>query len=300
MAIPLLALLVLLAACSNHRVSPFPPPEAVGQILRPGDDLAGQLARATREAQASRLREVRRVEGQLAGGDPFVAIGYEGSDIAGQPVSALRVVTPAAIVLALGPARVARGAEGTTSELLPSLLPGGGFPSGKDWTGDRAPDLAVRAPDGSLAVYRVELMSAAIYPVVLRSPPTRVLDVNEDGRPDLAGAPSPAPGDPIAPDMVDVAVADGIFFHNDHPAALAFHRRLADAPLPDGATTVRLKTALEKAFHALCAGDPLAQAMQPATAVAAAAAPLADGVATSYVRWRGWLADMAASGAKTP
>lgn len=282
-----------LAACaSDHHVSPFPDID-LAAALRPANDLDGQLARARREAAAARLSEVLRVDGKLPGGQPFVALGFAGVDAAGQTTHATRVATPASVVLALGPARLVLGEAPRPDELLPSLLPGGGFPSGSDLTGDGAPDVALRASDGALAIYRVDLVGSSPYPIVLRAPPTRVVDVNEDGRPDLAGAPLAPEQDPLRPDLVDVAIADGTSFRNDHPSAIAFHQVQADAPAPPPGAPLplRLKAALERAFHARCAGAPLAQAFQPAADLAAAAHPLPDAVAASWVRWRGWISD---------
>lgn len=288
--------LALLAACtSDHRVSPFPQ-ISLSDALRPPDDLPAQLARAQREASAAGLRSTLRIDGTLPGGQPFVALGFEGTDPAGRPTHAVRAVTPAAVVLAVGPARLVHGEAARPDELLRSLLPGGAFPSGSDLTGDKAPDLVLRASDGALAIYRLDLLGASPYPVSLRSPPTSALDLNEDGRPDLAGSPPVPAGDPIHPELLDIAVADGVSFRNDHPAVIAYHQRLADAPAPapDAPLARRLQAALEKAFHAHCAGAPLGRAFQPAADLAAASHPLPDAVAASWVRWRGWLVDSAA------
>ncbi|RYE90381.1 MAG: hypothetical protein EOO75_10260, partial [Myxococcales bacterium] len=193
-------------------------------MLRPGRSLPGQLARARREATADGLRETTQVEGRLASGQPFVALGFEGVDAAGRPVHAARVVTPAAIVLALGPARALGSGPARPDELLASLLPGGAYPSGVDLSGDSAPDVVLRAADGSLAIHRVDLTGSTPYPIALRFPATGARDVNEDGRPDLTGLPPIPDGDPLRPELLDVAIADGIAFRNDHPDALAFHR----------------------------------------------------------------------------
>lgn len=293
---PRLALLLapLLACASDHHVSPFGGVDAAA-LLRPRNDLPAQLARARREAAAAGLRETRTLDGKLADGRPFVALGFEGEDAAGQRTHATRVVTPASIALALGPPTLPRREPPGPSELLPSLLDGGAFASGADLTGDRAPDLVLRAPDGSLAIYRVDLLGATPYPVALRSPPTTALEINDDGYPDLAGAPPIPPDDPLRPELLDVAVAEPTSFRNDHPAALAFHRARAARPLPDPSAPLpaRLRAALERAFHARCAGDPWPAAFQPAADLAAQNHPLPDPLAASWVRWRGWLMDAA-------
>lgn len=287
-----LPLLVLAACTSDHRVSPFPPLD-LATALRPADDLPGQLTRATREAEASGLHESLRIEGTLPGGQPFVALGFDGTDAAGLPTHATRVVTPASVVLALGPARVVLQEPPRPDELLPSLLPSGAFPSCSDLTGDRSPDVVLRSSDGVLAVFRIDLRGSSPYPISLRAQPTRVLDINEDGFPDLAGAPIIPDGDSIRPDFLDIAVSDKTSFRNDHPAAIAHHRKLAQAPLPASTAPLpaRLKALLERGFHEACAGEPPTAALQPATELVTANHPLPDAVAASWVRWRGWLSD---------
>lgn len=292
---PALAALLLASCASNHRVSPFPEVD-LEAALAPADDLEGQRALALREARGHGLSLDRTIEGKLPSGKPFLALGFSGLDPAGRPVHAARVVTPASVVLALGPPRLAGQASALPCELLPSLLPSGAYPSGVDLSGDRAPDVALRAEDGSLHVYRVDLRGASPYPVSLRAPPTSAVDANEDGRPDLTGAPPIPDGDSIRPDLADVAIADGTSFRNDHPSAVAFHKKLAaevtpapaDAPLP-----LKLRRALERAFHESCAGAPLTQALQPAVDLAVKHHPLPADVAASWVRWRGFLADSA-------
>ncbi|HEU4406594.1 MAG TPA: hypothetical protein VFS43_15110 [Polyangiaceae bacterium] len=291
---PLAALALLVACSSGPRVRPFPELDPA-DLLRPADDLPGQLERAGRELAGAGLREAFRVEGKLRGGQPFVAIAAEGRDPFGRPSHALRVVTPASIVLALGPADPAAPRPDEPIRLVRHLNDKGVYPSGLDLTGDGAPDLGVRALDGTLALYRVELLSATRYPVTIAGPPREADDVSGDGRPDLLGAPPAAETDPLAPRLVDAAVGDGVSFRNDTPAARLFHRRALEAPPPpEGAPpAARLRAALERAFHAMRAGDPPARAFQPAADLAASLAPLPDELAAWWVRWRGYLADRA-------
>ena len=286
----LLPLLLLGACSSNHRVSPYPP-GGLAAFLRPADDLPAQIERAVREAAASGLRETLRVEGTLPDRKTFVALGFSGVDAAGLPTHATRVVTPASVVLALGPARVVLQEPPRPDELLPALHPSGAFPSGVDLTGDRAPDVVLRASDGTLAIYRIDLLGSAPYPIQLRAPPTRALDLNEDGLPDLAGVVPVPEGDALSPELLDIAVADGNSFRNDHPAVLAHHRALAERPRPPSSAPLplRLRAALERVFHLLGAGDPMTQALQPAADLVAAHHPLPPPLAESWARWRTWL-----------
>jgi hypothetical protein len=235
-----------------------------------------------------------RIEGKMSGGRRFVALGLVGRDPVGRPLHAVRVATPASIVLALGPPALAAPDPTEPNELLPTLMEAGAYPSGTDFTGDGAPDVALRAMDGSLAVFRVDPMGATRYPVRLGVMPTRALDVNADGRPDLAGNVPIQPGDPIAPDLVDVAIGVGSAFRNDVPDALAFHRARRDRLPPGEASSaaVRLKGAIERAYHALRAGDAASAALQPAIDLVARLAPLDERLAASWVRWRGYLVDL--------
>jgi hypothetical protein len=286
-----LALPLLLGACSsNHHVSPFPPID-LAAALRLAENLDAQLARVSEEARATGLRQTLRIDGTLPGGKPFVALGFTGFDDAGLPTQATRVVTPAAVVLALGPARLALRDPPRPDTLLPSLLPSGAFPSGADLNGDRSPDLALSSSDGSFAIYRVDLLGASPYPVQLRASPTRVLDVNEDGRPDLAGSPPLPDGDSIRPEFLDIAVADPTGFRNDHPDALAHHRALAEAPTPPSTAPIelRIRRALERGFHLSCAGDAPRIALQPAIDLIAEHSPLPPALAASWRHWHGWL-----------
>lgn len=277
---------LLLAGCSsNHHVSPFAVDPAL--YLAPRPDLAGQLARAERETQGSKLVEVERVEGKLGSGHVFVAIGYEGKGRTGEPVYATRVVTPFAVVLAEGP----EAAPERPTQLVPFVREKA-YPSGLDLTGDGLADVVLRAADGGLGVFRVDGTSAAAYPIVIAFPAAAGQDENGDGRFDLvATAPIPK-GDAIAPKLVDVAINDGESFRHDHPDALAFHRRQERPPESDAAPPARrLARALENAFHAGLGGTEPKTALAPALALAATLAPLAPDVALSWVRWRGAVTD---------
>ncbi|MCU0683656.1 MAG: VCBS repeat-containing protein [Polyangiaceae bacterium] len=287
--------LAFAAACSpGPHVRPFPE-LGPGFRLRPADDLPGQLERAGRELEGAGLHETFRVEGKLRGGATFVAIAAEGRDPFGREAHALRVVTPAAIVLALGPADPASPRPDDPVRLVRHLNDAGAYPSGRDLTGDGTPDVAARAPDGTLALYAVDLLSASRYPVALGAPPTEAEDVSGDGLPDLLGAPRPLEGDPIAPRLLDVAIGQGSAFRDDAPAARAYHRHALEAPAPPASAppAARLKAALERSFHAMRAGDPPGRAFQPAADLAASLAPLPDALAASWVRWRGYVADRA-------
>ena len=278
-----------LAACSSGpHVSPYAGVD-LSTYLRQANDLPTQTERARREAAAEGLREITTVDAVFPSGQPFVALGFVGVDAAGRPVHAARVVTPAAIVLALGPARALGEGPPRPDELLASLLPGGAYPSGSDLSGDGAPDVVLRAADGSLAIHRIDMSGSAPYPITLRFPPTDARDVNEDGRPDLTGHPPLPDDDPLRPALLDVAIADRVTFRNDHPDALAFHQALATRPPPasDTPPATQLRAALETAFHAVLAGAPPADALAPADRLVRR--PLPADLVASFALWRSWI-----------
>jgi hypothetical protein len=281
---------------SNHSVSPFPPMDA-SPLFAPRRDLGAQLERVSAEAGQLGLREAVRVEGQLRPDDPFVALGFEGADTLGRRVTAVRIVTSAGVVLALGPPPLAGDRPDEPRLLLRFLEEAGAYPSGSDLNGDGAPDVALATDDGELAIYRIDLLGAARYPVTMVVRPTRALDVNGDGRPDLTGsAPTPT-GDPLAPDLSDVAIATPQGYASDHPDAIAFHARLARAAQPPRSAppAERLRRALERAHHAALSGATPDEAFQPVAELAAELAPLPDPLASAWVRWRGHLADALAA-----
>jgi hypothetical protein len=285
---------IALSSCSNHLVSPFLQVDPA-QLLRPDDDLDAALDRARSQATSDALKEDLRVDGVLRDGRPFVALGFSGVDAIGRSLFAVRVVTPSGIVLALGPDRALPRDPSVPSRLLPSWL--GAYPSGQDLTGDSMPDVLVSADDGTLAVYRVDRLGTLRYPVISDVPPSRIVDVNTDGWLDLLGTvPVPA-GDPIAPELSEVAVCTGGGFSARHPATIAWHREREKAIVipSDGTPERRLKAAIEKAFHAMRAGERPADAFAPAAALATSLAPMSAPTVVSWVRWRGWLADHALS-----
>jgi hypothetical protein len=275
-----------LGCSSNHHVSPFAVDPTL--FLAPRADLDGQLARAMRETSASGLRETQRLEGKLPSGHRFLMLGYEGVGISGTPTHATRVVTPFAVVLAEGP----EASPSKPTELLP-FVQDGAFPSGLDLTGDGAADVVLRSADGRLAVYRVDGTSAAAYPIVIAAPPRRGRDENGDGLFDLVGVAEISESDPIAPVLTDVAINDGTSFRNDHPDSSAFHERQKRPMLAEPAPPAkRLQRAIENAFHARLSGMSADAAFAEPRALAATLAPLSTELAVSWIRWRGYLADL--------
>ncbi len=242
---------------SNHHVSPFLPVDAA-VLLTPVDDLPAQLARVDAEARALGLQSEARAEGKLPGGEALVALGLIGRDASGRTIRATRVVSPSAIVLALGPTELGDPLrDAAPVALVESVLPGGGFPSCRDLTGDEVPDVVARADDGALAVYSVTRLGATRMPVTCAFPPTTATDVNGDGRMDLVCRAAREPGDELAPELLDVAIGDRVAFEHDHPDAAAFHQRRAEArrAAADADAAAQLRALLEVAFARVRAGE---------------------------------------------
>lgn len=257
LAAALLAAASTPGCASNHHVSPFLEVDAAA-LLRPMDDLPAQLARVDAEARALGMQVESRVSGKLPGGETLVAVGLVGRDASGRTLHATRVVTPSAIVLALGPTDLSDPRRDSAPvRLVESVLPGGGFPSCLDLTGDGTPDVVARADDGALAVYSVTRLGATRMPVSCAFPPTTATDVNADGRMDLVCR-SPADSrDELGPELLDVAIGDRVSFDHDHPDGAAFHRARAAARAvgPEADALAQLRALLEVSFARVRAGE---------------------------------------------
>lgn len=289
--------LLALSCGSNHRVSPWgggdaPPPAALLQA----PDLDAQLRAVDEETGALGLQLETELRGRLPrGGGALVVRGYRGLDALGRPTSAVRVATARGVVMAVGPLSARDLDRSRATQLVPYLVPGvpgepvhtpaqaadaavGAFASGTDLNGDGDPDVALRSEAGTLEVWGIRLLGGAPYPVELAASPTLALDVDADGRVDLAGRPPPLPGDPIAPDLLAVATFEDGRYTGRSAAARAYHAARAQAaaepaaaagkelppaaassaptPAPPPDDAARLRRALERAWNAALAGDP--------------------------------------------
>lgn len=294
-----------LSCASNHRVSPW---GAEGRpslfAYAPPPDLAAQLRAVDREAAALGLRLEVELRGKLPrGAGELVVRGYTGADALGRRATAVRVATPRGVVMAVGPLAAADADRSRATELVPSLIPGAVattatateagtatetetgtktraateaavFSSGTDLNGDGTPDVALRSEAGVLEIWAVRAAGAAPYPVQLEAPPTLALDVDGDGRVELGGRVAIPEGDPIAPDLLDVATFEGDGYTDRSATARVFHaeeaaaRRPTPAPAAGAATAPaappaspagdarRLRRAIERAWHARLAGEP--------------------------------------------
>ncbi|MGK3960424.1 FG-GAP repeat domain-containing protein [Sorangium sp. So ce118] len=275
---------VLLLSCtSDHQVSPWGAarrPPLAAYVAPP--DLDAQLRAIDVEADELGLELEVELRGTLPRGQGEVVLrGYAGTDALGRRTSAVRVATPRGVVMAVGPLDSGRVDRSQATQLVPSLLPGeepdaaeqlGVFRSGTDLNGDGAPDVVLRNEAGELEVWAVNPFGAgaARYAVELAVPPRFALDVDQDGTLELAGRTRRREGDPLAPDLLDVAGFEGDRYTHRGSAARAFHAargveltrqggggagqdKRQEPPRDDAA---RLRRALEQAWHALLAGRP--------------------------------------------
>ncbi|WP_437605978.1 VCBS repeat-containing protein [Sorangium sp. So ce834] len=214
-------------------------------------------------------------------GGEVVLRGYGGTDAIGRRTSAVRVATPRGVVMAAGPLDSARADRSQATQLVPSLPPGsepdateqlGAFRSGTDLNRDGAPDVVLRNEAGALEIWAVQPFGAARYAVELAAPPRFALDVDHDGTLELAGRVPVTEGDPIAPDLLDVAGFEGGRYTHRGGAARSFHAARAGGSgadaggqgrpkEPEKDDAARLRGALERAWHALLAGRPAADAL---------------------------------------
>lgn len=269
-------------------------------IERP--DLDARLALVETEAAALRLELTSEIPVKLPhGGGPARIRGYAGKDSLGRPVHAIRAASARAVVMAVGPLDAPDTARDTATELVPALVVeagdrgGAAFQSGTDLTGDGEISVVARSETGRLAIWRMTPLGAAPYPIAIQAPPTRGLDVDGDGRVDLAGELPIDRGDAIAPRFDDVAMFDGVGFSDRTEGARAFHARFAELATPPKVDArpsdeLRLRVALERAWHAVLAGKSKDDALK---ALAREVAPAR--LRASFERWESVISSLPAA-----
>lgn len=301
------AVVALLMACasatgchSDHRVSPWLDDLRLDSIA-PGPDLEAQLQRIDAEMAHENMSRDQEIPGRFSDGTQFVIRSFVGTDaVRRRPRTAVRVATGFGVMLALGPVAAGGVGRAPRTELVAALADGGGWRSGTDLNGDGCPDMVVRGEDGSIEVWCLMPRGASAYPVQSIVPPDHAVDIDEDGRPDLAARIHLGSGDAIAPSVIEVAVFHDGEYRADAEPVKAWHlrecRRLgtpADADAGVVSDPVReLSSIIETAWHGLRAGRGKA-VLEEADAKVRAKAPLATGQAQAWVRWRGWLQDAA-------
>ncbi len=197
-------------------------------------DLEAQLRAVEAETEALGLRLAKELRGELPRATgPVVVRAYTGRDALGRETHAVRVATSRGVVMAVGPLAPADARDRAT-ELVVALVPGpsgdeGAFQSGTDLNGDGTPDVVVRNERGVMEVWGILATGATLYPMDLEVPPTRALDIDEDGWVDFLGEEEVPPGDPISPRLEDAATFRGVMYSNRTAGARAWHARRADA-----------------------------------------------------------------------
>ncbi len=295
-------MLAVVSACaSDHRVSPWLDGVRLGDVAPPGD-LQEQFDRVRAEIRADAMTVDVQREGKLPDGSPFVLFGLSKVDSLGRRRHAVRVVTAQAVVLAVGPGEDMDVWASGRTRLVVSLVEGGGWQSGTDLNHDGLVDVVVGAMDGTYEVWAVHARGASPYPMRGLVAPTTAIDIDDDGLPDPAGTIRIAGVDPIEPRLTEVLVFAGGVYTAEHPKVRAWHERRAGEVTAatidaDGGVVVRpvvedLRRALESAWHRLRAGQQPAHVLADADAVARKHAPLQEGVAQAWVRWRGKLRDL--------
>jgi hypothetical protein len=258
-----LAVILLAAGCgSDHHVSPWGSrsgPSLAPFVAPPG--LAPRLAEIDAETAALRLSLTAEIRLSLPrGGSPRPAVlrGYAGLDPAGRPVHAIRVASERGVVMALGPLAPLDVDRRQPTELVEEA---GVLRSGLDLNGDGVVDVVARNEAGVISIFHVDELGSAEYAVTMAAPPSRGVDV--DGRtPGLWGQLPVPEGDPIAPKLEAVATFEGGRYQGDAAAARAWHAEKAAAleaaaPPPKDRDDLRLRAALERAWHGILAGrDP--------------------------------------------
>jgi hypothetical protein len=234
-------------------------------------DLDARLALVDTETAAHGLHLTREIPIVLPhGGGPARIRGYEGTDSLGRPVHAIRVATAWSVVMAAGPLDPRDTSRDVATELVPALVTedggraGAAFQSGTDLTGDGAISVVARSETGQLTIWRVTPLGASPYPVVMAAPATLGLDVDGDGRVDLVGNLVADGPDAIAPRLRDAATFDGVRFSDRTEGARAFHAALAEAAKSDDKPSdeVRIRRAIERAWHSVLAGKSKDEALK--------------------------------------
>lgn len=241
--------------------------------FQPGPpDLRPQVAAIDAEIAGSGLKLSQELWGKLGPMYPEKSLlirGYVGKDAAHHQKTAVRVATPYAVVMALGP-HLAGELSQEATELVPALMFGveaqWAFASGTDLNGDDLPDVILRSAAGELEIWGISSHSAMRYPIQMEARAVRGLDADGDGKVDLGGDAGDITdkNDESTPYWEDVAVWDleKRMYWNRADGARAWHRwqyeKFRDQEEKQGkgmADATRLRYALEKAWHRMLGGE---------------------------------------------
>lgn len=262
----------------------------------PRPDLDAQLAAIDAETAELHLERSFELETQLPrGAGPIVIRAYAGRDVGRRAIHAVRVASARSVVMAVGPLDARDVGREHATELVPALLTsatGDAYQAGTDLNGDGTPDVALKSESGALEVWGITATGASPYPVDMPVRPSGAEDVDGDGRLELVGRVAVPEGDPIRPVLDDAAAFERGRYTDDSAGAKALHearlrelsatesreraaaaeaeaaRDAGAGPSDAGASAdagpaiapisdeVRLRRALERAWHAVLAGHP--------------------------------------------
>jgi hypothetical protein len=157
-----------------------------------------------------------------------------------------------------------------------------------DLNGDGLLDAVLRNRRGAIEIHRIGPLGSSRYALRMALVPSELADADGDGRLDLIGRADVPEGDPIAPALVDMATFEDGQYTNASAGARAFHARLASPPAARSKTppapiddATRLRGAIERAWHALLAGDARAPVLE-----ALGAEPVPQPLRASFDRHR--------------
>lgn len=250
--------------CAEPRVSPW---ENAGKVTLSAfvekPNLDDKLATIDRETSSLGLALADELTVKLGPSDVAVVRAYEGRDAAKRRVFAVRVATPRAVTLAVGPLDVGDVDRSKPTRLVPLIVradDGSAHRSGSDLNGDGAPDLVLANELGELTVMYMSAYSCNAYEVIMAAPPTAMIDADGDKKLDLFGALRVDRADPIAPVLSDVGVLDGLGYSNRAPGARAWHaqkaRAIDERSVPaNEREEAKLARAIERAWHMVLAGE---------------------------------------------
>lgn len=272
---------LLLACSTNHEVSPWPQGGPTGMLGRFAStpDLNAQLQSIDIETKEHGLALDREVRARLPHRSGTVVIrSYRGKDELGHETHAVRVASAQGVILAVGPLEL-RDERARATRLVQALADaetGRAFSSGSDTNGDGLADVLLANDAGELEIWRLTPNGSTRYEVEIAFPPRRAVDLGLDGIMDLEGW-DDGTGTPAGLHLVDRAAFEEGRWSSAAPVAKAWHARMAasladeqrevesaaDAGAGDAgphqppprAPVDRLRTALERAWHRLRAGD---------------------------------------------
>lgn len=276
-------MLVSVGCTSDHHVSPWPKDVSLQSLMR-ASTMEEHLERVAAEMQVEGLALDTEVCGELDDAETFCIRSYRGQDDLGNQRRAVRVATRYGVVMALGPTSSHDTMRGVEIALVPSLDEA--WKSGSDLNGDGMPDVVVARSGGALEVWGLHARGASPYPIDALVPVTGAMDVDGDGRPDLAGTVPVPPGESLAPSLVEVVSFAAGRYRSDTPSVRGFHARRGREMAEERSGSAHV----ERAWHALRSGKDPAKVLKALDDVIEGVDDRSAEERAALRRWRNWLA----------